>query len=351
MSVDVMAFVAGALMNKGALVERDEASVSAILPPPLARALGLPDYVHLRPGVAGTGAIACGMGSPLLERLVTEARALVPVAWTRLEWEAPRASQAASLAARFVVRNGVVDLGELTLATAEYVVATFAYVAEADDRHEGTVTVAVRADGRSVPHPTFVQLVSPHSVALRPSLERFDASVAAASLVQLSERAVRAAIAPFVESVGRRLTRDHTRTAAYFDQLLAEARAPRRRPEPGALEAKLAHLAAERRAKLADLLPRFTVRVSVEPAVLVGVSVPVARAALRVRRRKAERILLAMLPPAAQALDAVVCEGCSVPTTKPAVCDDVLHVLCETCVPTAQGRPHCLACARARRGT
>ena len=38
------------------------------------------------------------------------------------------------------------------------------------------------------------------------------------------------------------------------------------------------------------------------------------------------------------------CEGCPGTTERPALCDERLHVLCETCVPLASGRPRCLAC-------
>jgi hypothetical protein len=65
---------------------------------------------------------------------------------------------------------------------------------------------------------------------------------------------------------------------------------------------------------------------------------------LRVRRRKGERELLLRLPAGAHGFDRLACEGCAGTTERPALCDEQLHILCETCVPQATGRPKCPAC-------
>jgi hypothetical protein len=133
--------------------------------------------------------------------------------------------------------------------------------------------------------------------------------------------------------------------AEYYAAMVAEARAPRRRVDAAAVEAKVKHLEAERDSRLRDLAERFTLRVHARLAAALWVAVPVVHVRLRVRRRKGERELALRLPAGAHGFDRLPCEGCASTTERPALCDERLHVLCETCVPQATGRPRCPACA------
>jgi len=148
--------------------------------------------------------------------------------------------------------------------------------------------------------------------------------------------------------VARRLARDHERIAAYFAALVAEARAPRRKVDPKAVEAKVMHLVAERDKKLRDLGERYALRVRASLAAVAWAELPAALVAVKLRRRKEAREITRRVPAFAQAVDRLACEGCGAPTGKPAACDDRLHLLCEACAPSAQGRIACPACARRR---
>jgi hypothetical protein len=44
----------------------------------------------------------------------------------------------------------------------------------------------------------------------------------------------------------------------------------------------------------------------------------------------------------------LACSGCDAATARPLACDDRLHLLCEVCAPSAQGRPLCPACGTGR---
>jgi hypothetical protein len=69
---------------------------------------------------------------------------------------------------------------------------------------------------------------------------------------------------------------------------------------------------------------------------------------IRLRRRKGEREIALHVPPHARTPDALACVACSGTTRAPLLCDDALHVLCETCAPDAGGRPRCPACRPVR---
>jgi hypothetical protein len=230
---------------------------------------------------------------------------------------------------------------------ARYAVAWIAYTVEADDRREGLVRVVTAPDGCE---PDEVVRARLDTVWQDESLEQGASDVgigdAALWVVTRAESAVRAAVVPLLSEIERRQSRDHERIASYFAALIAEARAPRRRMEPAAVEAKVAHLLAERDKKLRDLGERFAARVRASVAAVAWVEVPAATISVRLRRRKVSREITLRVPAGAQSADKLACEGCRAPTGRPVACDERLHLLCEVCTPNAQGRVACTACGR-----
>jgi hypothetical protein len=342
-------FAVEALEAEGALCERHESSgrADALLPPGVARRFELAEECRLALNAEGRGEVACGLGSPLLERLVAEARTRCPVASIRLHTEAPRPAHVRSLAERFVLRNGLVEIAQVTTGVARYAVSWIAYAVEADDRREGLVRVVTGPDGGEPDEAVRARFETVwQDVHLEQGASEVGSGDAARWVIARAESAIRAAVVPLLSEVERRQTRDHDRIASYFAALIAEARAPRRRMEPSAVEAKVAHLVAERDKKLRDLGERFAARVRVALAAVTWVEVPAATISVRLRRRKASREITLRVPAGAQCTDKLACEGCSAPTGRPAACDERLHLLCEVCIPNAQGRFMCAACGR-----
>lgn len=351
---DPLEYAVGALSAAGALVDRDPEGWIALLPPDLAHELGSGEACRLAaqaPAVPCDDLLVCGLGSPFLERLVARHEGAAVLAGARLAVEPPRASQARALGERFAVRNAPSEPGTTSPGLARYLIAWLAWSAEADDRYDGLVQAGVCLDDRSAPSEGLLRLADPLE-----DLSRLDSAPLAADpdalrrgLALAAERAERQLTAPLGEVrslVARRLRRDHERIAEYFEQLARDARAARRKVAPDALEAKLAHLRAERDAKLRALGERYRVRVSLAPVALLVIEVPTQRLHLQVRRRKLTGELQLRLAPGADAFDALACAACPGTTARPAVCDERLHVLCERCVPSAEGRPGCAACRR-----
>ncbi|HEX5752981.1 MAG TPA: zinc finger, RING-type domain-containing protein [Archangium sp.] len=343
---DPLAFAARALARRGALLEEEEGhEVLALLPPELSRELGLTEEVRLSAAGEG-GTVACGLGTPLLEAVVGEARREVPVAGARLVREpAPRVGHARNLAGRYVIRNGVAEVLEAAGGEATYLVAWLAYVAEADERHEGVGVLGVYPRDGARPGEGFLATCDVEAEGAlapwpRPAVEPGAEQWLARYAPEVEERVLRGVR----EATARRHARDRERMSEYYAAMVAEARAPRRRVDADAMEAKVRHLLAERDSKLRDLAERFTLRVHTRLAAALWVAAPVARVRVRVRRRKGERELVLRLPAGAHGFDWLPCEGCPGTTERPALCDERLHVLCETCVPLASGRPRCPAC-------
>ncbi len=354
---DPLAFTLDALEAKGALVEsvsggEDEAGHALVLlPDEVARGLGVAEELRLvRSAREGDGVtVPCGLGTPLLEALVAEHRDRVARATLRLDLDAPRATHARALGERFVVRNGLSELKEVLPAEGRYLRVTFRWVAEADDRAEGTFTLALSVNDGAEPDASFAAALDPESAAIVE--DRFEGErhgwgndVVTRALAARAAREVDAAVAPVRAAVERRHRRDHERIAEYFSGLAAELSGTRRRLSPEAVAARVEQYAAERDAKLAGLAGRFTLRVTTSPLAVARVEAPTLRLTLRLRRRKAERELRVALPAGSAALDRPRCEGCDGSTDRPALCDDALHLLCERCAPSAQGRLKCPAC-------
>jgi hypothetical protein len=351
--LDPLGFVVGELIARGALVERDAEQGLALLPAPVAKGLDLAESIALTLSPASTG-VACGLGSPLLDRLVAEVRATVPVASVTWRAEAPRLAHAERLAERIVVRNGVADVLGVTHASASYLAGVFAWSAEADDRYEGlTFTVAHAATSGEPDTAVAASIADLLAGDDAPAIEAGDACGARGAVTAIARRAA-LGIGPRLDEVGaavaRRRDRERTRIDDYFTSLIAEARRPRRQVGRDAIEARVAALHAEHLAKVRDLAARYALRIRLEPVALAAISMRVAEVRLRLRRRKGERELALHVPPGARLPDALACSACPATTRAPLLCDDALHVLCETCGPEVGGRPRCPAC-RPRRVT
>ena len=351
--LDPIGFVADALMARGALVERaDDGTAAAIVPTAVATALGMPEVATLA-AAPGPDVAFCGLGSPLLDGLIADARRGAVVTAVRWTAEPPRPTQAEALAARLVVRNGVADPVGAATAAVTYVVAALAWVAEADDRYQGLITVVVEAGSGAEPDlPTqaaLARVITGHDAEEVTSTAAVPGHVA--DLLSRRGRAhVAAAVAPIEAGVARRREREAGRQRDYFRQLVSEARRPRRAIAASAVAARVAAIEAEAAAKRRELDDRYRLRVRITPAAVAIVSARVAAVTLRVRRRKLERELQLHLPPAARQIDALPCAACAATTRAIVLCDDAMHLLCEQCAPIATGRPACAACAgRPRR--
>lgn len=352
--LDPLGFAADELAARGALVERDDDRALAILPSPLAHQLALPEAITLA-AVPGDDRIACGLGAPLLDRLIAGVQATVPIAAIAWQAEPPRLPAAERMAERLIVRNGVADVLGAAHASATYLAAVFAWVAEADDRYEGMAFVVAHAATGAEPDAelvaAFARVIAGDDDRTTDARDARGAAGAAAVIARRSAEAIGPRLAEVGAAVARRRDRELARIDDYFRSLIAEARRPRRQVARDAIEARVAALHAEHLAKLRDLGARYALRVRLEPVALVAISVRVAEVRLRLRRRKGERELALHIPPGARAPDALPCVACASTTRAPLLCDDALHILCETCAPDPGGRPRCPGCRARPRST
>ncbi|MEK6536417.1 MAG: hypothetical protein AABZ63_02890, partial [Actinomycetota bacterium] len=251
-------------------------------------------------------------------------------------------------AAAWTFRNGVFSVGSARPCAGRRLWLHAAYTLRADERREGLVSAAIclksgvwvegfeeAAVGKLEPVPASV---SSHE----------EAAKAAHTALAVCELLARHQGSSFVESMERRLERDRERLLGYFADLERELkrRASRGRLSPADVEAKRQALAADREAKLSALASRYAFKVDAHPVGAVVVEAPAVIIELRLRRRKAEKIIEVEYDGATRRLIPVACDGCGDAAQRPVACDDAMHLLCETCAPRSEGRISCVACLR-----
>ena len=350
---EIIDFARDLLVSRGALVETEEAgALTAMLSPELADVLHASDWLSLRFGAAA------GSDDPgeWLERFGRLLPADARMVGARLRHpQAARAVDAAAVLEReLVIQNGIHRLVEDYQAMARYYFFTLPYTIESDDTSQGVRIVCLNASAHSL-------VGQPESLleAVRDDLEEdSDLSAARAEIPTLfpialgaAQPEIRLLAAAIEQSANRRMTRDAERIHAYYRdlQLQIQKRIARHKNDPPAAEKERSRAAAtelDRAAKLDDLARKYALKIRVEPADVLAVSLPVREIAVRVIRKKSERIAKLHWNAALGKLESLWCESCSAPAHPLFLCDDRVHFLCKSCLSACAscGKVFCRAC-------
>jgi hypothetical protein len=350
---EIIDFARDLLVSRGALVETEEAgALTAMLSRELADALHASDWLSLRFGAAA-GSDDPGEWLERLGRLLPADARLVSV---RLRHpQAARAVDAAAVLEReLAIQNGIHRLVEDYQGMARYYFFTLPYTIESDDTSQGVRMVCLNASANSL-------VDQPESLleAVRDDLEEdADCDAARTELPRLFPIALGAArpvirllAAGIEQSANRRMARDAERIHSYYRdlQLQIQKRVARHKNDPPAAEKERSRAAAtelDRAAKLDDLARKYALKIRIEPADVLAVSLPVREIAVRVIRKKSERMAKLHWNAALGKLDSVWCESCGAPAHPLFLCDDRVHFLCKACLAPCAGcqRQFCRKC-------
>lgn len=343
---ELLDFASRLIEAEGGAVEHQLEGLNALLPPDLSQAWDAGEELRLsETESAGT---KLSYGSELLERMIETASTELPVARLSADLSPVRGSQAKAAAERWSLRNGVTRVEEVRVAAQERLWVDAVATLQGDETRQMLVSTAVScATGTEV--PGFEQALGELSSADDDTLPIEDHLLDRALRVCSASAVVRAE--SFRAGMTRRFERDRERIESYFTDLTRELdrRTARGKLEQGAVDDKKTALQRDRAAKLEALSARFVLRIEVSPVAVRLVHAPGAVATLTLRRRKASRRLTLEYDAATKRIVPPPCEGCGGCAPKPAACDDAFHLLCETCVPRAEGRVTCPACKRARK--
>ena len=354
-------FVATLLAEDGALVEPlGPDGLDVLAPPPLQLALGVGEFCRFGFGTTlPEGAQRVGIESDWLARFAR-------VVGERGRWnrrvlnpgvrKIPDAEQL--LERELTLENATFRLINAAPAWTRYLVLEFRFTAVSDEKREGTQRLAINLATGAMPEAMLDRL-TPWPEEGEEDAVPVDATLPAdwerARVIERVRRAlpwrVEAAVAPFVAGLRRRLVRDLDRLHAYHNDLHREA--SQRVTQLAAGDAgqqreqlRLAAIAQEYRAKLADLTHKYALRVTTNWVQTQELVIPVHRLAVQIRRRKAERMMVLDWNSLNRRLELPPCEAGWSAERPRLVCDEALHLVapaglapCAGC-----GRAYCRAC-------
>jgi hypothetical protein len=252
----------------------------------------------------------------------------------KLEREPVRPAHARASAERFLLRNGLVEVGPIAMGTASYLVARLGFTVDADEQSEGEALLVVSDDGGE---PDDALDLS-HEPADPPRGQAPLSAEMTSFLTARARGAVERAAQPLLSAVSGRHARAHGQSVARYGSLEAAL-------GPDRTGAEIARLTAERESDIEMIRERFAARVTCTRIACSRVVLPAATIAVTLRRRKATRTITLRVPAGANRVDRLCCEGCGrAAMAAPAACDGKMHLLCEACAPAAQGRIACPLC-------
>jgi hypothetical protein len=353
----MQSFVADLLTHQGALVELIEPEgLEVLAPAPVQQALGLNDLSRLGFGATlPADAERVGLESDWLDRF----RQLIGEhgRYTRrvLSPDAPAPSDPQrTLEHALVIDNAAFRLIDVVPAWTRYVILDFRYSAASDEKRDGILQLGVNLATGALPDAVLGQITlgldADGTDATLPADADLPRAWERTRLLELVSRALYPrldmALAPFVKGLRRRLGRDQERLYSFHNDLhheamrrlsqLAESDAGRQREQK-----RSEAIQREYSAKLHDLTRQYAMRVAVEWVQTLELAMPVQRFAVRIRRRKAERVIHLDWNPLARRLETPPCEFMYSADRPRLVCDDELHLV------TAEGFSPCSGCGRA----
>jgi hypothetical protein len=362
-------FVARVLTQAGAVVETiDPEGLEVLAPPPVQSALGLPEWTRLGFGPAlPAGAervrldsdVLARLGGLLGERGSHVRRAILP--------DAPAPSAPARILEHTLeLTNATYRLETVTPAWTCYTLLRFHFTAISDEKRDGLLDVGCNLATGATPDDFLPELLA-GAAALAPLpapplASQLPTPWTPARWQTVLARAlpprVHAHLDAFTRGMRRRQARDLDRLFAYHHDLQREAAArlaalatralspDKRAADEERERLRLTAIARDYQAKVIDVRDKYAMTVDLTWLQTLELIMPVQRFAVRVRRRKGERLLHLDWNPLVRKLEPAPCEFSFTPARPRAVCDDALHLVTPTALDPcpACGKAYCRAC-------
>jgi hypothetical protein len=340
-------FLTRTLTAAGGVVEEATGGLEALLPVAAAARMGLSEElrIHLtavEPS-AGEHTLDGRIGSALIERLVAARLGVPPMAALAYPPALP-----IPLPERWPVLHNAVRAGhpQHRRAADRYLSLELRVVLHSEELRTALVPVTLRLEdgARTVPFPT-----SGAYPVTRAPLDQRERELVARAVGSWLQREAPALHAVALESLRRRARRDLERMADYYASLDAEmakaARRARSADERARRQAKWASLAADLATRREQLRVRMQPRLTAQLLAATLIESDVERFEFVVRRRTREGVVTVQSRMADGAIEGPACAACGVATLSLYLCDERLHVLCESCGHAGKlDRSRCRAC-------
>ena len=355
-ALPIQDFTGDLLRHAGALVAPDEGGLEVVADRALSTRLGMSEFQRLvfTPDEAGpAGTLLVDYDSSIFEKMgglvdqVGRVAVVKPPAVTLQSID-----PVAELSRVLTLQNVVVRGADVTRAETMYFWFAFEYDLLADERTGGLIHVWVNPATRSIPR--MAAWVDPND--LEDDLSGVTAGALRLPWV-LAEAVVSVALDPaiagFLDALGRRRDRDLRRLREYHVEIDQTIRRKIERTAPGTEtwrreRARLDATARSYQARLIDVRDRYRVRAHVKPIQVLACTLPIQRVTARLMRRNKSADVAFAWNGVDRRIEVRCCEGCHRPLSRAWLCDEQVHVLCDSCLgPCARcGKLYCRACHR-----
>lgn len=361
-------------LSEGVVEQSDGDSLDVLLPPAVAKKLGVPEEARLRvttpadiPDVPSPGVAIPGVSGPhgpgraahvltysaeTLEKLSS----LIGVRGTLQERYARRLylkheGIGSAVTGYFSPLNGLGNVKSSRMQTVSYLICNAQYTALSDERKEGVVETALNEfTGRPVEDVCAMLRQAETAQASLPTVERKPADFIYRSLLSAAQRSIERELLQFQQSLHRKLLRDFRRVEEYYGSLVREIEDKiQRRALQGNERAtemqRIEGVHLELRKKLVDQRERYAVRVAVRWLNAMRVYFDVIVVVYEVRRKQRARDLELIWNPLKKDFEDLGCDRCGNDLRAFWMCEEVPHILCESCsVCPGCGRNVCRTC-------
>jgi len=350
-------FVKTTLEQKGALLDRENGDLNAVLPPDVAESLKLPEFVTFTAdGEPTEGEVSLSYNSEILEGLLD----LIEQEGITSRFLVPHVQFNKEIKGRDVERKFQFVNSKLRSVKAEecylsYLILNFKYSIISDVRKDGLFSCIINQS-------TLARVFGMEEAAAQRPLLPFSSvkkkdiyrSKALGDIFKKAcaeaEWNIEIEIGDFKKSLARKLSRDIFRVEEYYNGLLEELRKRRRgrksrEDEEKALKEKEKAIKLELKAKRADLEKKYATRINVRLFSAAQFIVPSGAAKVELLFKKNRPVLTIPWNPVTRSLEDLVCDGCQANTSHIYFCPK-LHLLCEKChgFCITCGRKYCRVC-------
>ncbi|RIK81150.1 MAG: hypothetical protein DCC68_09405 [Planctomycetota bacterium] len=335
-------FAAALLERRGAAVDwpPGEATGVALLPPDVARVIGLAsDEVRLG-GDVGSGAggqgLAVNLAGDFLEwtgKLLDEEPCVG--AFRVREAYLKRKDVEEAVGRAFAWLNAKVKYRESREMSVEYHTWWFHGAIASEDRWETRFSFSLNAETGvelDLPDPLSLWELEPAGQAA----SQAEAPPATAPrALGIARRRLWTVAEPFIARMDDRLARDRKRLNDYYRALVRESEKKKGRagapPDPEKIESTKRAVDLELRRKLGELDERYAMEATLRPVALIRTRVPVLAADLSVFRKQAHRVHRVYWNPLIKHFEPLACSRCGVGTFTVAFENESVAPLCGIC--------------------
>lgn len=242
----------------------------------------------------------------------------------------------------FTPLNGPARVITSRVQTVSYLLCNAHYTAFSDERKEGVVESAVNEftglpvdDVHSLLRQAETTDSSPPDVIRKPTDQIYHA------LLGTTQRTIERELRQFHQSLQRRLERDFRRVEEYYGSLVREIEGKIRRKDLQGKERttelqRIDAIRIELRKKLIDQRERYAIKTAVQWLNAMRVYLDVIVTVYEVQRKTKTREVLLLWNPLKKGFEDLSCESCGTDLRSFWMCDEVPHILC----------PQCNACPR-----